>query len=106
MFPAPEAAAHPVPVAPWRSDFFISASLTPVCQAAPAWAGPKELWLEGHKLLSRTGKEIPGEQIGLVLIKGERQGRGAKQHLSNQTMIAPHEDERFEVGLRRLKLSF
>lgn len=106
MSPALDVAAHPVWLAPWRGDFFISASPIPACQAAPTLAGPKELHLEGHKLLSQTGKEIPGEQIGLVLIKGERQGKGAKQHLSNQTMTAPREEEWFEVGLRRLKLSF
>lgn len=61
---------------------------------------------EGHKLLSQSGKEIPGEQIGIVLITGKRQGRGAEQHSSNQATFSPREDEQFEVGLRWLKLSF
>lgn len=55
----------------------------------PAWSEMKVLWLEGHKLLSRIGKEIPGEQIGIVLIKGERQGKGGKETLEQSNNVFP-----------------
>lgn len=75
-------------------------SLSPhLCPRAPARAAAEVLCLEGHRLPSRTGSEIPGEQIAMGLIKGKRQGRGPGRRSDNQAERSP--PPRRAVGGRR-----